>query len=237
MYIGDLGISVTERSTGCGEGATKAGERIWGFKTASDLQSRPRGSEPDGRKWRCFSTMQHNQSCGILHLSQTVTKWRLVCETFDQFSLRACTHFKVQSQCGASWFYYFLINVAFCLCEPVKIRLVFHSKHGLYTYTNTLQETHRQLGTHSHTQTHTHRRTDGYAHTHTETRTHSGIDSAPYVWGQFILPQVVPDWIWSESHYASPWLTLSCPTPPPTHTNTHLHMHIYTHTNALSKLY
>ncbi len=34
-------------------------------------------------------------------------------------------------------FVIFLINVAFCLCEPVKIRLVFHSKYGLYKYTNT----------------------------------------------------------------------------------------------------
>lgn len=74
---------------------------------------------------------------------------------------------------------FFLINVPFCLCEPVKIRLVFHSKHGLYTYTNTLQETHRQLGAHSHRRTRTEDKegqTD--VHPHTRAHTHSGIDSA-----------------------------------------------------------
>lgn len=68
--------------------------------------------------------------------------------------------------------FFFLINVPFCLCETVRIRLVFHSKHGLYTYTNTLEDTHRQLGAHSHTP-----RRQRRTHTHTDTHGHSGIDS------------------------------------------------------------
>lgn len=35
------------------------------------------------------------------------------------------------------WDFSLLINVAFCLCEPVRIRLVFHSTDGLYTHTLT----------------------------------------------------------------------------------------------------
>ena len=99
----------------------------------------------------------------------------------------------------------------------------------------------------THTQTHSETHTDSWAHTHTHTltlthtHTHSGIDSASYVWGQFILPQVVPDWIWSESHYVSPCLTLSCPTHRHTHTKTHTHTYTctytHTHTNVLSKPY
>lgn len=80
-----------------------------------------------------------------------VMKWLLVCET--------STHLEVQNPMWRfmSLFFFllllllFLINVAFCLCEPVKIRLVFHSKFGLYTYTKTLQVTHRQLGVRTHT--------------------------------------------------------------------------------------
>lgn len=68
--------------------------------------------------------------------------------------------------------FFFLINVPFCLCETVRIRLVFHSKHGLYTYTNTLEDTHRQLGAHSRTP-----RRQRRTHTDTDTHGHSGIDS------------------------------------------------------------
>lgn len=66
--LGNLGIS---GSRDCSERATKSAKRIRGFKTAPDLQSRPQGNEPDSRKWRCFSRTQHNQSCGILHLSRS----------------------------------------------------------------------------------------------------------------------------------------------------------------------
>lgn len=66
--------------------------------------------------------------------------------------------------CCVVIFYFFLINVPFCLCETVRIRLVFHSKHGLYTYTNTLEDTQRQLLIRTHQE-------DKEGHTHTETHT------------------------------------------------------------------
>lgn len=80
---------------------------------------------------------------------------------------------------------------------------------------------------------HTHQEDkEGQIETHRHTRT---FRDRLCVWGQFILPQVVPDWIWSESHYASPCLTLSCPTPPPQHARTHLqHTHVYAQANAPS---
>lgn len=55
---------------------------------------------------------------------------------------------------------------------------------------------------------------------------------------QFILPQVVPDWIWSESYYTSPWLTLSCPHQyplEPTFTHAYMHTGIHTDGNSLMK--
>lgn len=208
IYIGlrNQGIS---GSRDCSEKTTKSAKRIWGLKKASDLPSRPQGDEPDRRKWRCFSRTQHNQSCGILHLS------RSGCWCVKHSTSTACEPVHTSTNpvwCFVIYLFIFLINLAFCLCEAVKIRLVFHSKYGLYKYTDTLRETHWQLGAHSHKRS-----------------AHSGIDSAAYVWGQFILPQVVPDWIWSESHYASPWLTLRCPPPP---TLTRIWMHAYTCTCA-----
>lgn len=105
-------------------------------------------NEPDSEKWKCFSRTWHKQSCGISHLS-----WS------GCWCVKPAHIWKYKTQCGASWVFLFfpvvvvafLINVAFCLCEPVKIRLVFHSKFGLYTYTKTLHVTHRQLGVRTHT--------------------------------------------------------------------------------------
>lgn len=123
--------------------------------------------------------------------------------------------------------------MAFCLCEPVKIRLVFHSKHGLYTYTNTLQETHGQLGAHSHT--HTHNGTDGYTQTHTHALRDrlSSLRVRPI---HFATSGPRLDLVRVPLRLTLADLKLPHPTPN-TQTNTHLHMHVYMHTDALSKLY
>lgn len=57
---------MTKRSTDRGEGATEAAERIRGFKTPSDLQSRPQGNRPDGRKWRWFFLLFHDATQPIM---------------------------------------------------------------------------------------------------------------------------------------------------------------------------
>ena len=119
----------------------------------------------------------------------------------------------------------------FVCAKPVKIRLVFHSKHGLYTYTDTLRDTHRQLGTHSHSHTHTH------THTHTLRDRLSFLCVRPI---HFATSGPRLDLVRVPLRLTLSDLKLPHP---PTHTHkdthTHLHMHIYTHThtNVLSKPY
>lgn len=75
----------------------------------------------EGRKWRHFPTKQHNQSRGILHWSQ------LSCETFDSlWSAKPTWHF-----------FFFTMNVPFCVRECVKIRLVSLQQTRPFTHTST----------------------------------------------------------------------------------------------------
>lgn len=75
----------------------------------------------------------------------TPIKRLLVCEMFDWHML--CSTQSTNQMWHLvtflyflyfSFFLYFLINMAFLLRTPVKIRFVFHSNYGLYTYTEKL---------------------------------------------------------------------------------------------------